>query len=82
MDPMDTKPRDLASLFHHLVSAENMRKDVVVREAAQPVAVCQYLSDGKATGPAAKKVIPDTGRSSDCEPYIGTADLTFVKVAF
>ena len=79
---MDTKLLNLASLFHHFVSAENVTKDAVVREATQAVAVCQYLSDGKATGPAAKIVIPDTGRSSDCEPYRGIVDLTFVKVAF
>jgi len=82
VDPVDARPLDLASLLHHFVSAENMAKDVVVRKATQAVAPGKHLSDGKTIRPSAKIVIPDTGRRSDCQLYLGIGDLTFQKVAF
>ena len=81
MDPTDTQLLDLPALSHHFVTAEHVTKHAVVREATQAVAVCEHLSHGEATGPATKKVIPDTGRSPDGELRIGIAGPTFVKVA-
>ena len=77
---IDTRLLDLASILHHFVGAENMAKDVVVREAAQAVATGKHLSDGKTVRPAAKIVIPNTGHRSDCQPYRGIAELTFQRL--
>jgi hypothetical protein len=82
VEPVDARLLDLASLLHHFVGAEDMAKDVVVREAAQAVATGKHLSDGKTACPAAKIVVPNTGHRSDCQLYLGIADLTFQKVAF
>ena len=59
-----------------------MAKDVAVRKATQAVASGKGLSDGKTTRPAAKIVIPNTGRRSDCQLYPGIADLTFQMFDF
>src|ERR1700733_14757628 len=79
VDPVHTRLLD-ASLLHHFVGAENMAKDVVVRQAAQAVATGKHLSAGKTARPAAKVVVPNTGHRSDCQLYLGIADLTFQKL--
>jgi hypothetical protein len=82
VEPVITGLLELASLLHHLVCAENVTKGTIVRSTAQAVATLNNLSDDKAVSPAAKKVVPNTGRCSSWQLHLGTADPIFEKVVF
>jgi len=80
--PVKARLVDLASLLHDLVEAENIAKDLAVRQATEAVATSKYLSDSKSARPATKKVIPNTGDCSDRQTYLGIGGLTVEKVTF